>query len=296
MKISSVGPNFQGKRDNIDAAINVDDGTVRQLAYIKTVSETNYNKKRKIAKGILYTVPIAAGLATAVFTPKKQSKIFSKQVAGLTAKAAEGLKAGAVWLAGLVAIDLMNNRLNALRRTSKTYRDFDNKHQYVSSLATVGAGFGLLKAVDAASGALKDVKAPEFIQKATTKFNRFVMKNETVNNIKNFVNESVAKLPKTAKNAGKFALLWAPETLLISSIMYGLKADRQAHKEFNRNYAELKNGQTNLAQARIRELKVQNDFLMQDEQNREDAALLKNPANGLPQEVLNKIDAIHEEA
>ena len=49
-KISSIGPNFQGKRDNIDAAINVDDNTVRQLAYIKTASETNYDKKRKIAK------------------------------------------------------------------------------------------------------------------------------------------------------------------------------------------------------------------------------------------------------
>ena len=296
MKISSIGPNFQGKRDNIDAAINVDDNTVRQLAYIKTASETNYDKKRKIAKGILYAAPVAAGLATAVFTPRKQSKIFSKQVTGLAAKASEGLKAGAIWLAGLASIDLMNNRLNALRRTSDTYRDFDNKHQYASSLATVGAGFGLLKAVEVASSALKDVKAPEFMQNATVKFNRFINKNETVNNIRNFANESFSKLPKAVKNTSRFALLWAPETLLISSIMYGLKVDRQAHKEFNKNYAQLKNGQTNLAQARLNELKVENDFLMQDAQNREDITLLKNPTAGLPQEVVDKMEEVGEDA
>ena len=76
--------------------------------------------------------------------------------------------------------------------------------------------------------------------------------------------------------------------------MYGLKANRQAHKEFNKNYAELKQGQTQLAQARVRELQVENDYLMQDSQNQEEMALLNNPKANLPNDVLDKMDAIEE--
>ena len=294
MKISSIQPNFQGRRDNIDAAINVDDNTIRQLAYIKTASETNYDKKRKIAKGILYAAPIAAGLTTAIFTPKKQTKIFSKQVKGLAAKAAEGLKTGGVWLAGLAAIDLMNGGLNALYRSSKTYRDFDDKHQFASSLATVAAGFGILDIVGKASGMLKTVKAPEFVQNATASVNKYLNTNKNVKKAQEFINGNIEVLPKSVKKAGKYAALWAPEALLISSIMYGLKANRQAHKEFNKNYAELKQGQTQLAQARVRELQVENDYLMQDSQNQEEIALLNNPKANLPNDVLDKMDAIEE--
>ena len=42
-----------------------------------------------------------------------------------------------------------------------------------------------------------------------------------------------------------------------------------------------------------RELAMENDFLKTDAQNREDLALVKAPLADLPDEVIDKVDALH---
>lgn len=56
----------------------------------------------------------------------------------------------------------------------------------------------------------------------------------------------------------------------------------------------MKDYQMKLARARIRELSLQNDFLLQDAQNREDLKLLKTPMADLPQEVIEKVETVKE--
>ena len=60
-----------------------------------------------------------------------------------------------------------------------------------------------------------------------------------------------------------------------------------------KNYNELKEKQLDLAKARQRELAMENDFLKTDAQNREDLALVKAPLADLPDEVIDKVDALH---
>ena len=55
----------------------------------------------------------------------------------------------------------------------------------------------------------------------------------------------------------------------------------------------MKEKQLDLAKARQRELAMENDFLKTDAQNREDLALVKQPLSDLPDEVIDKVDALH---
>ena len=41
MQISSVSPNFQGRRDRIDELISLDDASVQRIAYMKTMSHAD---------------------------------------------------------------------------------------------------------------------------------------------------------------------------------------------------------------------------------------------------------------
>ena len=281
MKISAINPNFQGNRDNIDAMINVDDAAIKKIAYLKTISDTNYDKKHKIANTLVYSAPLAAGLSAALLTNKNQAKIFSRQVHGLAAKAAIGLKAGGIWGAGLAALGLMGAGLKSLRKNSQDFKEFDSKHPFVTTFASIAAGFGILELVARGALKLKDVKAPELVKEAAGNVDKFLNKNETVRSVQRFMSDSIAKLPKSLKKAGKFAALWSPETLLLSGLLYSMKTANKEHREFHKNYSNLKQNQSLLAQARVRELAVQNDYLMQDADNREEIELLKNPTAGL---------------
>ena len=62
--------------------------------------------------------------------------------------------------------------------------------------------------------------------------------------------------------------------------------------ELMKNYSEMKDYQTKLARARIRELSLQNDFLLQDAQNREDLKLVKKTTADLPQEAAEKLETV----
>lgn len=281
MKISSINPSFQGRRDNIDMAINLDDSAIRQLAIMKTKSESSYKKDRKIANGLIYSSAIAAGLINAIYPAKQETFLFSKRFRGLGNRVARGFKTAGIWAAGLGAIDLMNRSLKGLRKNSETYRDFDNKHSLFSTTANIAAAFGLLSLVDKGSEILGQAKAPEFLQRFAVRANKYLNTNENVKNVEKFITENAKVLPKSLKTISKFALLWAPPALILSGVAYGIKSGFKANKELHNNYAELKNAQSSLAQARVRELSLQNDFLMQDPKNQEDIALLKNPTAGI---------------
>ena len=54
MQISAISPSFNGRRDNIDAAINLDDRTIIDMAYIQTASKYNHKKSRRITNALFY--------------------------------------------------------------------------------------------------------------------------------------------------------------------------------------------------------------------------------------------------
>lgn len=296
MKISSISPNFQGRRDNIDAAINLDDNSIKQLAFIKTKSESNYKNERKISNALIYSAPLAAGIAHTVLSKEKEAKIFSKTVKNLAARSANGLKIAGLWTVGLASLEVLGSGMRKLRENSTAYRKFDNNYPLTSLVAGIAGAFGLLTLIDKGAGMLSEVKAPKFMQNATAKAEKFINSNKNLKNVRKFLSENIAVLPKSMKSAGKFVLRAAAPALIISGVFSGVKANYKFNKEYNQNYMDLKDAQSHLAKARLKELEIQHDILMQNEQNREDLALIDNPTEGLSEEVLAKIDKLHEEA
>ena len=285
MKISSVNPNFQGRRDNRDVAINLDDNSVRQLAWAKTASETDYKKDRKISDALIYSAPIAAGFANAVLSKENTAVIFSKQLKNLAARTAIGLKTATGWAAGLAMLDVMRVGLNGLRNKSETYKNFDNSHPFASTALNIAGAFGLLALVDKGVGKLGKLKAPKFLSDATEYAGKFINTNKNIKSAKKFISKNLAVLPESVKNTGKFALSWAAPALILAGVLHGIRAAAKINGTYNQNYQDMKEAQAQLAKARLRELSLENDFLMQDAQNREDVAIVKNAAKGLTEKV-----------
>ena len=236
--------------------------------------------------------PVAAGLATAAFT-KGNTKIFSKEVSGLAAKLANGLKVGGLWAASLGAVGLVGMAKNELSKASPEVRKFDKDHPLLSLATLFATGLGAIALVNKGAIKLGSVKAPKFMQNATEKVAKFLNKNKQITSLKNGVKNLSAKTPEPLKNIGASVLSWAPQILLLGGVFHSISHGSAVNREFAKNYNELKEKQLDLAKARQRELAMENDFLKTDAQNREDLALVKQPLSDLPDEVIDKVDALH---
>ena len=69
----------------------------------------------------------------------------------------------------------------------------------------------------------------------------------------------------------------------------------KTYKGFENNYFNLKAKQEDLAKARIAELEVENDILKQDLQNKEEIEVLEDNLTGMPEEVMEKVEALQTE-
>lgn len=281
MQISAISaPNFRGNRDNVDALIGLDDNSLRKIAYAQTEAKYNDKKSKRISKALIYGTPLAAGLAAAVFT-KGKSKIFSKEVTGLGARLAEGLKTTGLWAASLAAISAVGFGKEKLSENSKSVRKFDNNHPFISMLGTLVVAFGAMSLVNRGGRMLGKVNAPKFMQKATVSVDKFLNGNKKVVGMKNTVKGWLAKTPEGVKDFAKGALSWAPTMMLFGGVFGGVSSTSAKNRDFVKNYANLRDKQTQVAQARVRELSMENDFLKTDPQNVEDLELLHNPTAGM---------------
>lgn len=294
MQISAIGPNFQGRRDRVDELINLDDASVQRIAYLKTMSHADEKKHRRITNGLIASAPIAAGITAAAFT-KGNTKIFSKEVSGLAARAANGLKIGGLWAASLAAVGLVGAAKTELAKASPEVRKFDKDHPLLSLATLFAVGLGAISLVSKGAVKLTSVKAPKFMQKGTEKVAKFLNNNKLIGTINNGAKSLSANTPEALKNIGTSVLSWAPQILLLGGVFHSISHGAAVNREFAKNYNELKEKQFDLAKARQRELAMENDFLKTDEQNREDLALVKAPLADLPDEVVEKIDNIHSD-
>lgn len=295
MNISAINPNFQGRRDNIDALITMDDNTVRKLAYLKTVEKVDDKKNRKITNALFYSAPIAAGLKAAFFNDGSATKLFSKNLTGRAAKAAAGLKVAALFTAGLGAIDLLGYGAKKLSDKSEAVRKFEDKHRLLSFGALLAAGLGTLSLLGRGLGAVASKKAPQFLQKGTERVAKFLNNSKNINKFSKTISGFTSKIPTSLKEIGATALDWSPTMLLFGGLFHSIASRNNHSREFAKNYTELRDRQARLTQSRVRELSMQNDFLMQEVQNREDMRIMKDNLADLPDEIIEKVETIQEE-
>lgn len=269
MSISAVNSvSFSGRRDNVDAFVNLDDNAIRQVAMAKTRQNIDFDAHKKRNTAMLLSLPVAEGIATAASVKK----------AHRFGAFAGGTAYGALFWGGMLGTLAA---LGAVAKKSDKVGDFAEKHPVLSFLgsafaayfAGVGLAKGGAKAVDKAlsSKAFKNFTKLSKAKFKQAKANKYVAQGlEKLGNARKFVGEQVGKLPSALKETIKTLATWTPLAVVMGSLFENMNFSKAVNSEFAYNYADLKNKQLNLAKRRNVELAVQNDFMRTNPNNVKD--------------------------
>lgn len=298
MQISAVSNlNFKGKRENIDNFINQDDRILRK-ASLQAAIQSSDEKKHKRTNNILwYSIPVAAGIAAAVLN-KGKSTLFTKELTGTAAKLTSGLKNAAKWGGAILAADAIVGSKNLITKNSSEAKDFEKKHPFIAFAGLLGAGLLAMSYLPRGLSKLYSKISPKTIGKLAEKTGKIANKinnNKLVKSMNNSLNKLGKKIPSVVKNTGKVALAWAPDALLIGTLLHSVNHGVQVGSQANQNYNYLKDRQLDFAKARMREMQLENDFLKQFPENEENLTLLKKPFSELPEEVQDKLRQLSNE-
>lgn len=281
MSISAINPYYNKKRENVDALINMSDKDIQTLAYHRTLNKFNQKKSNTVTNAMFYSAPLAAGLGVAILGSGKPSKIFSTELTGLAARASRGLKITALWVATLGALDLMSFAKSKVTEKSETVQKFERKHPLLSIGTLLALGFGVISLVNRGAYKIGKLKAPDFMKNAAKKTGEFLNTNKYIEKAKNTLISVKDNTHPVIKDIAKTVLDWSPAALLLGGFFHSLTSSNKIAGEFSKNYFELKNKQSQVAQKRVLELSLQNDFLMQNPDNIEAIELINNPITGI---------------
>ncbi len=296
--ISSYDKGFTGKRDNIDGAIAQDDRYVRAYAYQKAMHDVKDKKHRKISNALWYSIPVAAGLSSALLTRGKVS-LFGKEIGGLASKLTAGIAGALPWAITLGVADAVVGANNLALKKSENFREAERKHPIVSFLGIIAAGVAALTLIPKGLSKLAGKIGPKTYERLGRGAKNIA---NIINKVKTpgFISKPLAKLsektPAIIKNGAKAGISLAPTALLLTSFFHSINHNVDKRREFEKNYSAMKDTQLKLAQARVNELKLQNDFLMQTPENKEDLEIVKEPLKDMPEEVIDKIEDLKTNA
>lgn len=283
MKLQAVdSQSFQSKRDrdirynndgrnprhNIDKIISLDDGAIRQIAYAKTMASVEDKKHRKIVNAMFYSIPLVAGIATAVLNPGKSS-LLTKELSGFSGRLMNGAKSTASWAVIIGLVEAMRGSRNFVENKSPEIKKANRENPFLAFVGTAAAFLGVAALggkylPKLAEKGLKHVK-PESIARFE---NKIVDMGKSLNN-KGWVKSLRTQVHKAndsrvlspLKTVGEFALSWAPSLLLWGGVFHSINHSFVKNREFVNNYSDIKEAQTNLSKARLSELSRQNNEL-----------------------------------
>ena len=291
--ISSYDKGFTGSRERIDEAIVQDDKLVREYAYLKAMDKVKDKKHKKITNALWYSIPIAAGLSTAVLTKGKVS-LFGKEIGGFASKLATSIAGALPWAVTLGVADAVVGGNNLALKKSENVREAERKHPILTVLGILAAGTAALFLVPKAASKLLNKIGPKTYEKLGKLTEKAAEKLNVIKTPK-FIQKPLSKLsekmPSVIKNGTLFGISILPETLLLTTFFHTINHNIDRKREFNKNYTAMKETQLNLAKARVNELKLENDFLKQTPENEEDIAIINDNLKDMPEEVIEKIDA-----
>lgn len=253
------------RREALEQFAQMDDNSLRRLAYMKASYSVNDKKHKRISDALYYSIPLAAGLAAAVRTP---AKLLSKKGLVDSARAlklAQFAGTALSWAGTFAIIDVMFGAKRQLDKSSPAVREFSNNHPILTTLATIGASVGAVflgakglsklasKVLPKASGTLsKKFSTPELRTIAS------VSKKLNNNKVLNYVSEKMAKVPSAIKNFAKGVIDYGPILLICSSIAHSFGHQNVKAKEVVKNYEQLKD-----AQAQVRDA-IENEQIASD--------------------------------
>lgn len=251
MGINAVGIRHDRKAAQLDAFANMDDNSVRQIAWLKTQHDIDFNKHKKTQAVLDAALPLAGGISAAAIAAKgKRMKAF----AGGTAN----------WMLFLAGLGATFGLTQLIRNKSEKVGNFAEKHPVLALVTTATAayfagkgamiggaiGFEKLKAtgvyknvVKSAKKGLKQLGEVGFVKKATE-----------------FAADTFKKIPSPLKAVGKAVAAWAPFIAIIGSLAHSVKFKNAVANNYNNTYNNIKEKQLEIAQQRNRELSFEKDF------------------------------------
>lgn len=234
------------EREALERFAELDDRSIRHLAYQKASVDVNDKKHRRISSALYYNIPLAAGLAAAVRTPAVKNMTRSLRLRNFGATALS-------WAATFAAIDLIFAGKRKLDKASPAVKDFSANHPIVSTLATIGASIGAIylggKGISKLAEKALSKSANAISNKFTIKQLRSMAKlNQTLNNSKflNSVSEQLAKVPSSLKNFAKGVVDYGPILLICSSIAHSFNHENVKARQVVNNYNDIKEAQANV--------------------------------------------------
>ncbi len=235
---------FKSMQREFETLVALDDNQVRQIAYAKASHDVNDKKHKRISNALYFSIPIAAGLASAVRAPKAASLTRALRVNNFVTTALQ-------WAGTFLAIDLVFGAKRKLDKVSPAMNKFSQENPVLSTLGTIGASIAALWGLGKGSSKLVSKLAakvtPEQTEQATKLLNKF---SDKLNNNKflNNLSKQLEKVPSGIKAFGKGVLDYSPMLLIVSSIAHSFGHDKVKANEFANNYRDIK-----LAQAMVRQ-------------------------------------------
>lgn len=260
MQVNSVSlNNFKGQRadgtltreEALKAMCSLSDETIAKMAYVQTFDKKSQKRHKRISNAIMWSIPLAAGVAAAV---RKPSVTNLKDLAALTKTKLPNLNISRFvrlknfaattlsWGGTFALIDLVFGAKNQLDKHSKTSRKFSENHPLLSMLGTVGVSIGAL--YGARFGALKLLgkKFPQGLRLAAKDIKDLKDVSVKLNNSKvlNKTSKLLDKVPSAIKEFSTGVLNWSPLLLVLTSIGHSAKYSRNKNAQYAKNYNDLK--------------------------------------------------------
>ena len=258
----------KNRRHNIDTIIAMDDNQVKRLAYLKTLNKVEDKKHHDASNAMIMATPFAAGAASALLGSNKV-KLFSKDITGPFARGLKGLGGAGRWGILLGVAYGISKARQYFENKSQNFDRFTSENPLLTAGASIAAFAGAIALGAKGVSKIAEQSLKHINPKSIIKFdNKLADFSDKFN--KNQIVSKAAKLANRVKNIkgieplqviAQKALSWSPAILLGGAFLNEWVHGRATDAEFVKNYAEMKNIQTKLAQARINELAVQNRVL-----------------------------------
>lgn len=266
-------------RQQEDMVLGLNDRDIHVLSREAAKIQTNDRKHQNITNGLIVSLPLLVGLQAAVQTRGKSGKQIAQefiQEAATSGSKADGLvtkffntagknlkgpaarvavgAAGALSLAGFFAV--IDGTFLAKKKAaehSEGLRNFERKHPGTSMLATIGAAFAAMHYVPKALSSLSDKIAPKKIvkmEKNITKYGEKFNKNSLVDSLASGCRNMAHNAPSSLKSAGKYALAFAPITVVVGALAHAFDHSAKLRKTEVQNFKEIKDLQMDIVNQR----------------------------------------------
>lgn len=229
------------QREYLEGFAQLNDKDLQTLAAIKASNDVNDKKHRRISNAIFYSIPLAAGLDSAVKTLAKNPKMLRGNK--LAAFAGTALS----WAGAFAGIDLVFAGKRKLEQSNKAARGFAQEHPILSTIGGFAAAIGALALGSKGISKLKSKLLSNTVVRNEI-FRNFVENSKKLNEsrILNTAAEILKQVPSPIKNFGKGVIAYGPLLLVVGSITHSINHSNAKTKQVYKNYADLKTAQNEL--------------------------------------------------